>query len=166
MLLPKDSTNLNEILFSIIYKSRNIFTPNETYFVEINVDLPILEMLSDIFAETEIHWKICPNSKKKPTMIKYPYSLTNFVTVKKTCTAKFTRQLKELKNNSIGNKNHLFKRRAFSNKCSIERFHSILLEMIGIPKFEHPDEHLLNVLPYTLIAYNTSKNKNLMVYPL
>lgn len=65
VLLQKGVRYLSEILFISICKNRNIFTPRKTYCVE-NVYRPILEILSYIFAETEIHLNIYQNLTKTP----------------------------------------------------------------------------------------------------
>lgn len=41
----------------------------------------------------------------------------------------------------------------------LERFHSILLEMMRIQKAEYPNEHPLNVVPLAVITYINSANK-------
>lgn len=42
---------------------------------------------------------------------------------------------------------------------SIEKIQATLCEMICINQAEHSKEHPFNVLPYTVICYNNTKNK-------
>lgn len=82
-LLPNDPRYLFEILFISIYKSKDIFSANETYCVENNLDLPVLEILSYIFAEKDIKWKICQNLTKTPDKEEIPIILDHYHNGKK-----------------------------------------------------------------------------------
>lgn len=55
--LGNDSEIVNT--FPTLYKYNHTFSASETYYIENNHDVPILEILSFICAEKDIQWNIC-----------------------------------------------------------------------------------------------------------
>lgn len=76
--LPSDPDIVNEILFATLYQNKDVLSPQELYCVENNVDLPILEMLSFIFSEIDIKWKICQNITQQIEKDQIPIILDQF----------------------------------------------------------------------------------------
>lgn len=73
--LTYDKDSVVQHLFFILFTSVNKFEPSKTYCVENNLQLPVLEILSFIFADKEIKLKICQNIVKTPDQDQIPIIL-------------------------------------------------------------------------------------------
>lgn len=76
--LPFDPEIVVEFLFYILFKNRNEIDITKPLYVENNIQLPILEILSFIFAETEIKFVICQNLIQTPQEDQIPIILDNY----------------------------------------------------------------------------------------
>ena len=70
--LPFDPESVVEHLFLTLYKNQNELDLSKTYHVENNLDLPILEILSFIFAEKDLKLIICQNIVQTPNADQIP----------------------------------------------------------------------------------------------
>lgn len=276
--LPLDNETVVQHLFYILHKGKNNFDLSQTYCIENNLELPILELFSFIFTDDDIKLKICQNVVQTPDQDQIPIILDQYHTGKnnlhrginetikrikekynwhgltkdvekliKSCEicqkvkicrknlstplvitetpktpferinidifefptrnyaltirdelTKFTQAyaVSDKKAHSIVNTLLLFFQhygtplrihcdhgREFDNNLmkdlcelfdikltfssvshpqsngSLERFHATLTEMIRVHMAEHPEEHPFNILPYSVICYNNTKNK-------
>ena len=78
LLLPFDPETVVQRLFYLIYKSKNEFNTTQKYYVENNLELPILEIFSFIFAEQDIKLCICQNIVKEPDKDEIPIILDQY----------------------------------------------------------------------------------------
>lgn len=60
IVLPYDQDSVVEGMFLSLYRDKNIFDPAKIYYTEHNSELPILELVSFIFSETD-KFKACQN---------------------------------------------------------------------------------------------------------
>lgn len=58
---PRDTDTVNEVLFSPINWPKDIVSHSELYCAKNHLELPALEILSFIFANTEIRWRLWYN---------------------------------------------------------------------------------------------------------
>lgn len=73
--LPFDPETVVEHLFLTIFKNQNDLDISKTYHVENNLDLPILEILSFVFAEKDLKLIICQNLVRTPDQDQIPIIL-------------------------------------------------------------------------------------------
>lgn len=76
--LDFDPTTVVSLLFYILYKEQNEFNLAETYYVENQIELPILEIFSYIFADKEIKLTICQNIVRTPVDDEKPQILDHY----------------------------------------------------------------------------------------
>lgn len=80
--VPHNNETIAPTLFFSIFKCQNEFDDEETYCIENNIELPILEIFSFIFAEKAIKLKICQNIVKTPDQDQIPIILDQYHTGK------------------------------------------------------------------------------------
>lgn len=76
--LPFDPTSAILQLFITVYKNQNDIDPSKTYYVENNLNLPILEILSFIFSDKDIKLVICQDIVRTPDEDQIPIILNQF----------------------------------------------------------------------------------------
>ena len=92
-----DPENVVANLFYILYKFQNEFDVSKTYCIENNVKLPILEIMSYIFAEKEIKLKICQNIVRTPDNDQIPIILNEYHTGKNNIHRGINETIKRIK---------------------------------------------------------------------
>lgn len=80
--LPYDLELVIEYLFYIIFKNQNDFDTEKIYYIENNLELPILEIFSFIFAEKLMKFKVCQNLIRKPSEDEIPIIIEQYHTGK------------------------------------------------------------------------------------
>lgn len=80
--LPYDPETVVQHLFMSLYNGRETFDESETYHIENNIDLPILEILSFLLSEKDVKLKICQNVSKTPTDDQIPIIIDQYHTGK------------------------------------------------------------------------------------
>jgi RNase H-like domain found in reverse transcriptase/Reverse transcriptase (RNA-dependent DNA polymerase)/Integrase zinc binding domain/Integrase core domain len=76
--LTYDPDSVVERLFFTLYKDQDALDISKTYFIENNVTLPILEILSYIFAEKDIKIKVCQDLITTPSKDEIPIILDQY----------------------------------------------------------------------------------------
>lgn len=76
--LPFDPETVIEHLFFILYKFQNEFDLSKPIFVENNIELPILEILSFIFSDKEAKFVICQNLVQTPDADQIPIIIDEY----------------------------------------------------------------------------------------
>ena len=76
--LPADPDLCNSVLFTSLFNSKSVIDVKQTLYVENNLDLPILEMLSFIYSEEDIKVVICQNVSKTPDPDEIPIILEQY----------------------------------------------------------------------------------------
>lgn len=71
-MLPFDPETVVGRLFLKIFKDQHVLDPNKTYYNETNDNSPILEIVSFVFSETEVKFKVCLNSFREPERDEIP----------------------------------------------------------------------------------------------
>lgn len=96
--LPYAHDDVIDQMFVTLYKHKDVFDPSKTYFVENNLDLPILEMLSFIFSEIELKLTICQNLVETPDQDQIPIILEQYHSGKTNLHRGINETIRRIKN--------------------------------------------------------------------